>query len=78
MLHSAPMYQAFRPGLPNPTRADAEVAFPVQQAMPVPYVEPEDISEMVVFLASDASRYVTGMQMRVDAGGYLRWYDYHI
>jgi hypothetical protein len=23
------------------------------------------------------SRYVTGMQMRVDAGGYLKWYDFH-
>ncbi|WP_109530326.1 MULTISPECIES: mycofactocin-coupled SDR family oxidoreductase [Nocardia] len=78
MLHSEPMYQAFRPDLPNPTRADAELAFPVQQIMPVPYVEPEDISDMVVFLASDEARYVTGMQMRVDAGGYLRWYDYHL
>jgi SDR family mycofactocin-dependent oxidoreductase len=78
MLQSEPMYRSFRPDLPQPTRADAELAFPVQQAMPVPYVEPEDISAMVVFLASDESRYVTGMQMRVDAGGYLKWYDYHI
>jgi hypothetical protein len=23
-----------------------------------------------------AARYVTGMQLRVDAGGYLKWYDY--
>lgn len=50
MLHSEPMYQSFRPDLANATREEAEVAFPVQQAMPVPYVEPEDISEMVVFL----------------------------
>ena len=78
MLHSEPMYRAFRPDLDNPTREDVEVVFPVQQAMPVPYVEPEDISAMVLFLASDEARYVTGMQMRVDAGGYLKWYDYHI
>lgn len=68
MLHSAPMYRAFRPDLQEPTREDAEVVFPVLQAMPIPYVEPEDISELVLFLASDAARYVTGQQIAVDGG----------
>ena len=77
MLQSEPMYRSFRPDLVHPTRADAEPAFGVQQAMPIPYVEPEDISNTVLFLASDEARYVTGMQMRVDGGGYLKWYDYH-
>ncbi|WP_405137834.1 mycofactocin-coupled SDR family oxidoreductase [Nocardia sp. NBC_01388] len=78
MLQSEPMYRSFRPDLEHPTRADAEPAFHVQQAMPVPYVEPEDISNAVLFLASDESRFITGTQLRVDAGGYLKWYDYHI
>jgi len=69
MLHSEPMYQAFCPDLEHPTRQDAELAFPVQQAMPIPYVEPVDISNAVLFLASDEARYITGMQLRVDAGG---------
>lgn len=72
MLHSPPMYRAFRPDLDKPTREDAEVTFPFLQAMPIPYIEPEDISEVVLFLASDASRYVTGQQIRVDAGGALK------
>ncbi len=78
MLQSEPMYQSFRPDLEHPTRADAEPAFYVQQAMPVPWVEPVDISNAVLFLASDEARYITGMQLRVDAGGYLKWYDFHL
>ena len=78
MLQSAPMYKSFRPDLDDPTQADAEPVFYVQQAMKVPWVEPEDISNMVLFLASDEARYITGTQQRVDAGGYLKWYDYHV
>jgi SDR family mycofactocin-dependent oxidoreductase len=78
MLQSEPMYKSFRPDLEHPTQADAEPVFYVQQAMKVPWIEPEDISNMVLFLASDEARYVTGTQQRVDAGGYLKWYDYHI
>lgn len=78
MLQSEPMYRSFRPDLENPELKDAEPVFYVQQAMKVPWVEPIDISNAVLWLASDESRFVTGMQLRVDAGGYLKWYDYHI
>ena len=71
MLHSQPMYQAFRPDLENPTREDAEAAFPAMNALPVGYIEPADVSTAVVFLASDDSRYVTGLQMKIDAGATL-------
>jgi NAD(P)-dependent dehydrogenase (short-subunit alcohol dehydrogenase family) len=40
--------------------------------MLIPYVEPVDISHLVVYLAADESRYVTGQQIRVDAGSLLR------
>lgn len=78
MLHNEPMYRAFRPDLDNPTRADAELAFPAQQAMPLPYIETLDISNAVLYLASDESRYVTGMQLRVDAGSYLKFHEFHV
>ena len=70
--------QSFRPDLEHPTKGDAEPVFYVQQAMKVPWIEPQDISNAVLWLASEESRYVTGMQLRVDAGGYLKWYDYHV
>ena len=73
MLNSAPMYKQFRPDLEAPTRDDALLAFPAMQAMPTPYVEAEDVSALVCFLASDESRFVTGQQFRVDAGAMLKF-----
>ena len=72
MLHNDPMYKTFRPDLKSPTRDDAELAFPSLQAMPVPFVDPSDISHAVVYLASDEARYVTGQQLFVDAGAGLK------
>jgi SDR family mycofactocin-dependent oxidoreductase len=72
MLHNDGLYQVFRPDLKDPTREDAELAFPAMQAMPIPYIEPQDVSDTVVFLASDSSRYITGTQLRVDAGGFVK------
>lgn len=72
MLHNLPMYRTFRPDLPDPSREDAELVFPILQAMPIPYVETEDISHAVVYLASDESRYVTGQQLFVDGGAALK------
>ena len=71
MLQSKPMYKVFRPDLEDPTREDAELAFPAMQPMPIGYVEPVDISNGVLFLASDEARYVTGLQLKVDAGALL-------
>ena len=78
MLQSPPMYKSFRPDLENPTREDAEPGFYFQHTMPIPYLEPVDISNAVVYLASEEARYVTGTQMRVDGGGYLKFQDFHI
>ena len=43
------------------------------QAMPIPYIEPDDMANLGVFLASDESRYITGQQIRVDGGSLLKW-----
>jgi SDR family mycofactocin-dependent oxidoreductase len=71
MLQNEPMYRVFRPDLDHPTRQDAEVTFGALQPMPIPYVEAIDISNAVLYLASDESRYVTGLQLKVDAGAML-------
>src|SRR5262249_48510845 len=72
MLHNEGMYKVFRPDLETPTREEAELAFPAMHAMPVPYIAPQNVSDAVVFLASDASKFITGTQLRIDAGGYVK------
>jgi len=73
LLHNEGLYAMFRPDVENPTREDVLPAFTMFQAMPIPYVEPVDISNLVLFLASDESRYITGQQIRVDAGSLLKY-----
>jgi SDR family mycofactocin-dependent oxidoreductase len=68
MIMNEPSYKIYRPDLENPTREEAMSGFYAHNAMPVPYVEPEDVSEAVLFLASDASRYITGIGLPVDLG----------
>ena len=77
LLQNDGMYSMFRPDLTQAgkkaTREDAEPLFTLFRAMPIPYVEPEDIANLGVFLASDESRYITGQHIRVDAGSLLKW-----
>ena len=77
LLQNDGMYSMFRPDLTQAgkqaTRDDAEPLFTLFQAMPIPYIEPEDMASLGVFLASDESRYITGQQIRVDAGSLLKW-----
>jgi SDR family mycofactocin-dependent oxidoreductase len=72
LLHNDVMYKTFRPDLPAPTRADALSAFPVMTVTGDPYIEPEDVADAVIFLLSGESKFITGMQLRVDAGGYVK------
>jgi len=36
--------------------------------LPVPWIEPDDVAQTVVFLASDGARFITGAQFVIDAG----------
>ena len=40
----------------------------MMHTLPVGWVEPEDISNAVLFLASDEARYVTGVTLPIDGG----------
>jgi (+)-trans-carveol dehydrogenase len=68
MIQNEMTYAMFRPDLEHPTRDDAREAFQALNALPIPWVEARDISNAVLWLASDEARYVTGIMVPVDAG----------
>jgi NAD(P)-dependent dehydrogenase (short-subunit alcohol dehydrogenase family) len=59
-------------GLTERIANDFTVGSIFMNSLPVELVEPEDISNAVLFLASDEARYVTGLTMTVDAGSTAR------
>jgi SDR family mycofactocin-dependent oxidoreductase len=68
LIQNENTYRLFRPDLENPTREDVVEPFQSLNLLPIPWVQPEDVAEAVLYLAADSGRYLTGGTHRVDAG----------
>jgi (+)-trans-carveol dehydrogenase/(-)-trans-carveol dehydrogenase len=68
MIMNDSTYRLFRPDLEHPTRDDFAPASQAMNALPIPWVESRDVSNALLFLASDEARYITGVALPVDAG----------
>jgi NAD(P)-dependent dehydrogenase (short-subunit alcohol dehydrogenase family) len=68
MVQNEGLRKLFRPDLENPTKDDVMPLFVQMSMLPIPWVEPIDISNALLFLASDDSRYITGQVLSVDGG----------
>jgi SDR family mycofactocin-dependent oxidoreductase len=72
LLMNDATYRAFRPELENPGPDDLAPVCQTFHILPIPWVTPEDITNAVLFLASDEARYITGVALPVDAGSCLK------
>lgn len=72
MIMNEATYRVFLPDDPHPTREKFAVPAGEMNALPVPWIEPADVSNAVVFLASDEARYITGISLPIDAGAVIK------
>jgi (+)-trans-carveol dehydrogenase len=72
MIQNETLYRSFRPDLENPGREDVKEGFQTMNLLPIPWVDPVDVSNAIVWLASDAARYITGITLPVDAGNAIK------
>lgn len=72
MIMNETIMKLFRPDIENPTKEDFAEASQHTNLLPIPWVEAVDISNALLFLASDEARYITGVTLPVDAGCFLK------
>jgi SDR family mycofactocin-dependent oxidoreductase len=68
MIQNEKTWGLFSPDDPEPSREKFAELFETLHPLPVPYVDPVDISNAILFLVSDEARYITGVTLPVDAG----------
>jgi SDR family mycofactocin-dependent oxidoreductase len=66
-------FELFAPHLENPTEDDVREPFEGLNILPgVAWLEPEDVSDAVLFLCSDAAKFITGVALPIDAGNIVK------
>jgi NAD(P)-dependent dehydrogenase (short-subunit alcohol dehydrogenase family) len=73
LIQNAAVASAFRPDLERePTREEFAEAAKTMNMLDVPWVQPVDVANACLFLASDEARYITAVTLPVDAGSTQR------
>lgn len=71
MIQNESMYHLFCPDVPEPTREDFAAASAATILLPIDWVESIDVSNAVLFLASEEARYITGVALPIDGGALI-------
>jgi (+)-trans-carveol dehydrogenase len=72
MAHNQMHYARFAGGRTDATLSDVIEVYESIAALPIPWTEPEDIANAVVWLCTDEARYITGVTLPVDGGWYAK------
>ena len=72
MVHWQGAYDMFRPDLDDPGRDDVVEQFQMLNVLPVPWIQPGDVTDGLLWLCSDEARYVTGVALPIDAGTVIK------
>lgn len=68
MVRNDRLYRLFRPDLDAPGFDDVTPVMKARNPLPHGHVEAQDVTNAVLFLASDEARFVTGTELKVDLG----------
>lgn len=71
MIHNQANYTLFAPDVEVPTKEQVIPGFTQANAIPIPWIEPIDVSNAMLYLASPEARYVTGAALNVSAGAFF-------
>jgi (+)-trans-carveol dehydrogenase len=75
MVQNEFIRKLFLPEIESPTREDCEQpdsAYVLANAIPIPWIDAEDVTNAMLFLVSDEARYITGVALPIDAGFLLK------
>ncbi|WP_072809740.1 mycofactocin-coupled SDR family oxidoreductase [Rhodococcus zopfii] len=72
MIHNDFLYGMLRPDLEKPTADDVAPVFASLHAQPVPWLDPAEITRVVLFFAAEAAAHISGTVLPVDAGNAAR------
>ncbi len=72
MIQNEQVWRLFDVDNTKPSQDSAAPFFRQLNALPIPWVEPVDVSNAILFLASDEARYITGVTLPVDGGAFIK------
>ncbi len=72
MIMNEATFRIFLPDEPHPTREQFAIPAGEMNALPISWIDPIDVSNAVLFLASDEARYITGVTLPIDAGASIK------